>query len=343
MEFDLIHQYFTPLGLAEDAEQAAISGKDIGIGDDGAVLSIPDDKQLVVVTDTLVSGVHFPEDSSAYDVAWRSLAVNLSDLAAMGATPFAYSLGLSLPIECATDEKWMADFAKGFADLVKDTGLPIVLVGGDTTRSKVLTLTVSAKGLIDNGQAVLRSGAQKGDLIAVTGVLGEGALGLKVALNQLEMALSEQQQQAALDYFNRPKPQLALGMQLQECASSAIDISDGLLQDLGHILKSSGRKQQLLHNTVDLGAKIYLDKLPLSQGMQQLFTDHLNWQMPLSGGDDYQLCITVSPEKLKSLEALAVKTATAVTIIGEVTASGEIATYYNGVRQRLDVTGFQHF
>ncbi|CAN8142405.1 Thiamine-monophosphate kinase [uncultured Thiomicrorhabdus sp.] len=343
MEFDLIHRYFAPLGLTKSAEQAAIDGTDIGIGDDGAVLSIPAGQQLVVVTDTLVSGVHFPENTSAYDIAWKALAVNLSDLAAMGATPFAYSLGLSLPLECASDEEWMQDFVQGFAGLVKSTGLPIALVGGDTTRSKTLTLTVSAKGLVGSGQAVLRSGAQSGDLIIVTGVLGEGALGLQVAFGHIDSELTAEQKQTALNALNRPQPQLALGMCLKQIANSAIDISDGLLQDLGHIIKSSTKRQVVLGKTVQLGAKIFLEKIPLSSGMQQLFASKVRWSLALSGGDDYQLCMTVSPDKLTELKLRADELGVEIAVIGEVTDGAGIKTYLDGKLVQQTETGFQHF
>lgn len=348
MEFDLINQYFAPLGLAKSAEQAALEGSDIGIGDDGAVLTIPPDQQLVVVTDTLVSGVHFPEDTAAYDIAWKALAVNLSDLAAMAATPFAYSLGLSLPKICATDAQWMADFARGFADLVSSTGLPIALVGGDTTRSDVLTLTVSAKGLVRHGQALLRSGAQSGDLIVVSGVLGEGALGLQLALQRLnpsQMAvLNLQQKQFALNCLNRPQPQLRLGMVLSGLASSAIDISDGLLQDLGHLVNSSSRKQRLLNpQAKDLGARIQLEQLPLSAGMQKLFAESEHWPWPLSGGDDYQLCFTLPADALGPLQDLAASVNTRVTVIGEITDSAEITVFHKNKRVSIDRHGFQHF
>ncbi|BBP45705.1 thiamine-monophosphate kinase [Thiosulfatimonas sediminis] len=345
MEFDLINCYFAPLGLSQSSEQAALDGTDIGIGDDGAVLSVPAGKQLVVVTDTLVSGVHFPENTCAYDVAWKALAVNLSDLAAMAATPFAYSLGLSLPTECATNQDWMADFALGFADLVASTGLSIALIGGDTTRSKVLTLTVSAKGWVDYGQAILRSGAQEGDYIVVSGVLGEGALGLQVALHQIPMGLSAQQKQAALDYLNRPQPQLLLGELLSGVAHSAIDISDGLLQDLGHILKSSNKKQRLLGETKVLGAHIELDRLPLSAGMQALFAENENWAWPLSGGDDYQLCFTISAEALAPLLAVAQQNTIPLSVIGQINDRGKIEASLRGQPFALDamLAGFQHF
>lgn len=350
MEFDLIQQYFSPLGLDKTAEQACIDHTDIGIGDDGAVLSIPDGHQLVVVTDTLVSGVHFPENTSAYDIAWKALAVNLSDLAAMGATPFAYSLGLSLPVECAGNEQWMADFSRGLADLVKSTGLAIALVGGDTTRSSVLTLTVSAKGFVKRNKAVLRSGAQMGDLIAVTGVIGEGALGLQLALGQTRLPLTEQERQTALNHLNRPQPQLSIGLQLPEFASSAIDISDGLLQDLGHVLKSSARKSALLGRESNFGACIHLQDIPLSYGMQsllsqQVISEQAFWQMPLSGGDDYQLCITFDPEYLPELQQCAQQTGVAITVIGEITATGKVEMLLNGEPWQLDnqCRGFQHF
>lgn len=336
MEFDLIERYFKPLSLG-------LPQGDLSIGDDGALITIPPQHQLVVVTDTLVSGVHFPHDASAYDIAWKALAVNLSDLAAMGAKPIGFSLGLSLPKACAESEQWMADFSQGFHDLVASTGMSIPLVGGDTTRSDVLTLTVSAKGVVRKGNAILRSGAKAGDLVAVTGVLGEGALGLALALDtlspELKADLSEQEKRSALNYLNRPLPQLAMGQGLYPLVNSAIDISDGLLQDLGHILKRSS-----LSGGKSLGAQIELNDLPLSSGMRALIDKEAWWQMPLSGGDEYQLCLTVKPENWQALQALAAECEVALSRIGEITDHAGIELTLDGELFSLpDSAGYQHF
>ncbi|QKI89415.1 thiamine-phosphate kinase [Thiomicrorhabdus xiamenensis] len=336
MEFDLIERYFTPLSLG-------LPEGDLSIGDDGALITIPPEHQLVVVTDTLVSGVHFPHETRAYDIAWKALAVNLSDLAAMGASPIGFSLGLSLPKTCAESEQWMADFSQGFHDLVASTGMKIPLVGGDTTRSDILTLTVSAKGVVRKGRAVLRSGAEAGDIVAVTGVLGEGALGLALALDtlstELKTGLSEQDQRHALNYLNRPIPQLAMGQCLYPLANSAIDISDGLLQDLGHILERSS-----MSTGKPLGARVELNDLPLSSGVRKLVAQEALWQMPLSGGDEYQLCLTVKPENWSALQALAAEHDVVLSRIGEITGYAGIELTLCGEGDAVpDFAGFQHF
>lgn len=263
-EFDLIRRYFTSLGVAE--------GVALGVGDDGAVLDIPPGHQLVSVVDTLVAGVHFPEDTTPFDIGYRALAVNLSDLAAMGAEPRWFTLALTLP---KVDETWLAGFAAGLRNLADRFGL--ALVGGDTTRGP-LTITVQAEGLVPSGQALKRSGARPGDGIYVTGTLGDAAAGL--ALHQGSLQADD-----AADFlrgrFFRPEPRVQTGLALRGLATACIDVSDGLLQDLGHVLAASG-----------VGARLDLACLPLSPALQTLpRKEVLEWT--LSGGDDYELCFTL--------------------------------------------------
>ena len=350
LEFDLINRYFAPLSQGSKVI-------DIGIGDDGAVLNVPQNHQLVVVTDTLVSGVHFPVETSAYDIAWKALAVNLSDLAAMGATPACYSLALTLP---DYREQWLADFAAGLRALNELFSIP--LIGGDTTKGP-LTITITAQGWVPNQQAILRSGAQVGDCVCVTNTLGEGALGLKLALNDwpakfLEQELSTTEKQQALNGLNRPMPQLAISADLRGLVSSAIDISDGLLADLGHVLQQSnarlaregGEKNQneisasIQHSV--LGADIELTQLPLSSGVARYVEQTNDWSLPLSGGDDYQLCLTLKKENYPALKARLNAKGVCLTAIGSIVLQEGIQCLKQGVVQEGrggEKIGYCHF
>ena len=288
-EFDLIKAYFEPLSIG-------LPDRDIGIGDDGAVLTPPEKKQIVVVTDTLVSGVHFPEESSPYDIAWKALAVNLSDLAAMGATPGFFSLALTLP---DNNTNWLCEFSRGLADLAKEYSIP--LIGGDTTKGP-LAVTITANGWVSKGQAILRSTAKLGDKIFVTNTLGDGALGLKLALNtwpdNLQGLFNEEEKQYLLAALNRPKPQLSMVPLLQEFASSAIDISDGFRADLAHILERTNKTNS---HSKPVSAMVELQQLPLSKSMQKYLKATDDWSLVLAGGDDYQLCFTVAENQTKAL------------------------------------------
>ena len=224
-EFDLIRrlQQIVCSGPGSDRYQPVL-----GIGDDAAVLDVPDGQQLVVTTDTLVEGIHFLPGTAPRDLGHKSLAVNLSDLAAMGAEPAWFFLALTLP---DADDEWLNEFAQGIAGLVRESG--IHLAGGDTTGGP-LSITITAVGLVARGQALTRSGARDGDFIAVSGVLGDASLALS-------MLKSKQTPDAdLLDALHRPTPRLELGRRLRGLATSCIDISDGLIADLGHILERSG-------------------------------------------------------------------------------------------------------
>lgn len=346
-EFDLIEHYFKPLstGLCDD---------EVGIGDDGAVLNAVDKHQLVVVTDTLVSGVHFPKETCAYDIAWKALAVNLSDLAAMGAKPAFFSLALTLPY---SDEAWLKEFAKGLADLAKVFKVP--LIGGDTTKGP-LTITVSAQGWVPTGQALMRSGAKQGDLICVTNTLGDAALGLKFALKTIDEnhGLSEQDVAQVLEALNRPMPQLTMIKLLQDYATSAIDVSDGLLADLGHILEATNAKRALDNQVTNPGevvkpalkAKLDLDRLPLSLAVAQYVQQQGCWSTVLAGGDDYELCFTVAATDFVEMRSLADKLGVQLTAIGvcELTEDKPCIEVYKGDKLADEdvigeVKGYLHF
>lgn len=301
-EFSIIERYFKALTPTHI---------DVGIGDDCAILSPPPLQQLVSCVDTLVAGRHFPLNTPPHAIGWKSVAVNLSDLAAMGAKPHSILLALSLP---SIDESWLAEFSRGIADCCQKFG--VQLIGGDTTQSPTLSISITALGWIDAGKAILRSGAQVDDLIAVSGEIGSAAYALHHPHSLL---------QSALDY---PEPQCKLGQQLVNYASSMLDISDGLAQDLGHMLKAS-----------DVGATLYLEKIPVHAVLKSLPLAQ-RMQYILAGGDDYQLCFTISAEKLKKFQQ---NTAHSVYIIGKIRAEKGCDYSYDNQIFHPQTLGYQHF
>ena len=336
-EFELIDQYFLPLSQN-------LMTDEVGIGDDGAVMTPPANHQLVVVTDTMVEGVHFPIDTLPQDIAWKAVAVNLSDLAAMGAKPGFISLALTLP---ENEQAWLHSFSAGLAAVCSQYQAP--LIGGDTTKGP-LCITVTAHGWVERGGALLRSGAQAGDIIAISGVIGDAGLGLKFALNPLleseQACLNDVDIQSCLTALNRPNPQLELGQLLQQHACSAIDISDGLLADLSHILEQSNKRLGLQAENA-MGAELDLDALPLSSAMQKWIEKTNEWQLPLSAGDDYQLCFTVKPENWVQLKALSESLGLSIHKVGHVTEQpGVVIKDVRGLSHALnnvDDLGYQHF
>ena len=265
-----------------------------GIGDDAAILEIPEGEQLVVSTDTLVEGVHFRADAVPEDIGYKSLAVNLSDLAAMGARPGWFFLSLTLP---SLDARWVKAFADGLKEAAQSAG--IALAGGDTTRGP-LSITITVCGLIHPGECLLRSGARAGDVIGISGATGLASLALQEREHERELAPAVR---AALD---RPIARLELGRALLGLASSCIDVSDGLLADLGHISDASG-----------VGMKVWLQDLPCPPELAELpEKDRLDLQ--LGGGDDYELCFTAPQKHWDKIEKRANKLGIPVTRIGEV-------------------------
>ena len=302
-EFSLIDRYF---------KTAASAQVDLGIGDDSAIVSPPVGEQLVICTDTLVAGRHFPLSTAAHAIGWKSVAVNLSDLAAMGAIPHSILLALSLP---QVDDAWLEGFSQGLFDCCAPYN--VQLIGGDTTQSPHLTISVTALGWIPTAQGITRSGAQVGDYVVVSGQIGDAAF----ALQHLGHPLQQR-----LDY---PTPRCELGQSLRGLASSMIDISDGLAQDLGHILKASG-----------VGATLSLDQLPLDPALQVLAPEQ-RWQYALAGGDDYELCFTLSKDNYQHLCQL--NPTTPFTIIGSIQAEFGLRLEYQGQPQSLPLSGYQHF
>lgn len=291
----------------------------VGIGDDAAVVEIPDGKQLVITTDTLVEGVHFEHGTRADDLGHKSLAVNLSDLAAMGACPSWYFLSLTLP---AMERGWMERFCEGIGAL--SSGFGIGLAGGDVTCGP-LSLTITACGTVENGTALKRGGARPGDHIAVSGNVGLSARALA------DLNAGKQPTQACRDALRRPTPRVLLGAQINGFATSCIDVSDGLFADLGHILASSG-----------VGGVLYLDQLPRHPDLDDL-EDEKRWNLQLGGGDDYELCFTFSPEDHARLEEAARASGTQVSGIGRiVTGAGCECIRADGSLFEPGTTGYVH-
>lgn len=280
----------------------------LGIGDDAALLLTRGGSELAVSMDTLVAGVHFPHATDAFDIGWKALAVNLSDLAAMGAEPAWATLALTLPV---IDTEWLAGFCDGFAALAREHG--VALVGGDTTRGP-LTVTLTVHGFVPAGQALRRDGARSGDCVLVSGVTGEAAAGLACMLGStVPYAPDEMARAHLLERLNRPKPRVAIGLALRGLASAAIDVSDGLHQDLGHIAARSG-----------LAATIRTACLPPSTALSRVGDEaqRLRWQ--LTGGDDYELCCAVPPDRVADAQAAAAALGVALTVIGHFDAGNGV-------------------
>jgi thiamine-monophosphate kinase len=290
-EFELIRRYF------ERPTRSAL----LGVGDDAALLRPSPGMTLAVSTDTLNQGVHFAADAAPALLGHKALAVNLSDLAAMGATPRWATLALTLP---RTEEAWLADFARGFLGLAERFG--VELIGGDTTRG-ALSMTVTILGEVPEQRALLRSGALPGDDVWVSGALGGAALGL--ALERRELALPEPSAQAVARRLHQPEPRVALGEALRELANSAIDVSDGFAADLGHVLERSA-----------VAARVEYARLPRDPAFGALRADaamrELERRCVLAGGDDYELVFTAGEARRAPLEALASRLGVALTRVG---------------------------
>ncbi len=307
-EFDLIQSYFN--------WQSTDPNVVLGVGDDAALFDLEPDHQLVTSTDTLVEDIHFFRDTSASDIAYKSLAVNLSDIAAMGAVAKCFTLSLTLP---KINHDWLKDFS---ASLKKASRLYNVnLIGGDTTKGP-LNITITMMGSIKKGKSIQRSGARNEDDIYVSGDLGTAALCLKKMNEGIKPSLNE------LNKLNRPIPRLELGCALKDLASSCIDVSDGLEQDLSHILKSS-----------KVGATIDVSKLPLGDELSQYIKETNDWSLSLCGGDDYELCFTADKASRSKLKSLSKTHNIRVTKIGSINASNELKI--NGYDD--SGTSYKHF
>lgn len=317
-EFGLIRTYFAPLA-------AGFSGS-LNLADDAAAIDIPPGKQLVITKDAIVKGVHFIGDEDPALIAKKLLRVNLSDLVAKGATPLCYFLALMLPSD--TPESWIARFAEGFHEDQKTYA--IHLAGGDTTKTQGgLSLSLTALGLVERGKMLRRSGANIGDDIYVSGTIGDGALGLSLMIKDPHPnPLPKREREFLEDRYRLPQPRLTLGRQLVGIATACMDISDGLVQDLGHLCAAA-----------KLGARMVRERVPLSGAVQHLLKESpVLWERILTGGDDYELLFTAPMSARTALAALP------VTRIGEmVTGSGVSVVTETGESVALSQTGWRHF
>lgn len=314
-EFELIQNIF------QTSEMASIRGRDdllLGIGDDCAQVQVPMGQSLVFSMDTLVEGRHFPYDADPVDIGYRAVATCVSDLAAMGAKPAFFTLALTLP---HSDPQWLAGLAQGMAELAEPIGL--ILVGGDTTKGP-LTISLQVHGYVEHDQTPCRANAQVGDDIYVTGCLGDAAAAVAIVTGQTQVS-SER-----FDYFYerfwRPSPRLIAGMALKRVVNAMMDISDGLAQDIQHILSAS-----------KVGANLDASHIPISYELRQWQPEQaLN--LALTGGDDYELCFTAEPSQAAEIALITQTLGLPCIKVGEVTTSGFTIQGYDG-----DVSGWQHF
>ena len=314
-EFELIQQIFKTASMANIAGRQDLL---LGIGDDCAQISLPAGQSLVFSMDTLVEGRHFPFDADPAAIGYRAVATCVSDLAAMGAKPAFFTLGLTLP---QADPQWLAGFAEGMAELAEPIGL--LLVGGDTTKGP-LTITLQVHGYVEKDQCVTRAKAEVGDDIYVTGLLGDAAAAVPIVTG--EWIVANELYEYFYDKYWRPTPRLIAGMALKKVVTSMLDISDGVAQDLQHILTAS-----------QVGAVIQASALPISEPL-------LQWQpenaitLALTGGDDYELCFTASPSMREDIALITQTLHLPCTRIGQITSSGFEIEGYQG-----EISGWQHF
>jgi thiamine-monophosphate kinase len=311
-EFEIIARYFS----SHAGENVLL-----GIGDDAAVIDVHE--PIVVAVDTIVGGVHFPPDLAAHAIGYRALAVNLSDFAAMGAKPKWATLALTLP---AAEEAWLEGFAAGFFELAARFG--VGLVGGDTTRGP-LTASVQLIGTLTGGRFLRRGGGRVGDDVYVTGTLGDAAGALPLLARGGTASAAEAELIARFEY---PAPRVASGMALASVAAAAIDVSDGLVADLGHICEQSG-----------CGARIEIELLPLSGALRTVYGAERGADFALGGGDDYELCFTASPERAAAVSAALEASGTPVARIGELVSGSGVVCCRAGKPIPLTVSGYTHF
>lgn len=317
-EFELIRKYFQ-----RPAQQDAAQGVLLGIGDDCALLS-PVKGQLAVSVDTLVEGVHFPANAPADMIAERALRTNLSDLAAMGASPRWFTLALTLP---ESNEEWVANFSRGLFRCADQYG--IALIGGDTTRGP-LSLTIQVMGEVEPGLALRRDGASPGDFVLVTNTLGDGAAALAAIQSSLEF--SSDHSAYLFSRFYQPEPQFRAASAIKGLASSALDISDGLVADLNHICEAS-----------DVAAIIDVASIPLSAPLISMEDQKQAVLFALTGGDDYQLCFTLPPEYMPELAMKIARGELDASVIGYVAQGSGVHCELDGQPYAISQQGFQHF
>jgi thiamine-monophosphate kinase len=320
-EFELINRYF----LRRPAPPGSQPGVILGIGDDAALLALPQGTELVAAVDTLVAGRHFPEGTDPHSIGHRALAVNLSDMAAMGATPAWTTLALTVP---GAEAAWLERFSAGFWDLADVHG--VALVGGDTTRGP-LTLSVQILGHVAQGTALRRSGAAAGDLLVVTGTLGDAGAGLAL----VTAAPASHTSRDALELIRRfdyPTPRVQFGAAARGIAAAAMDLSDGLVGDLPKLALASG-----------LAAHVEVDRLPLSEALRATATSQQARDWALAAGDDYELLLAVPGARYAQLEAVAARLNLRLTAIGELRPGSGVTWSLNGKDFAPESSGFDHF
>ena len=318
-EFQIIERFFTRATGGGDSVE-------LGVGDDAAVLRGSPESDLAVAVDTLVSGVHFPVGFPAVDLGYRALAVNLSDLAAMGAKPIASTLALTL---AEVDEDWLQGFADGF--FLSADHHDVALIGGDTT-SGPLSVTVQVLGHLPSGKRLSRTGARVGDAVYVSGSTGDAAAWLRLCADPA-LTCAEEDREYLRQRFSRPQPRIDLGRELLPLASAAIDVSDGLLADLEKLAKASG-----------VGAVIELERVPLSGALRKCFSNFSKdaLEVALTGGDDYELCFTMATEHERQLVTGA-KRDCVVHRVGEIVADEGVVCLKAGAEVEFESAGFDHF
>lgn len=312
-EFDLIAKYFT--------RPAQV---DLGIGDDAALVSVRPGYQLAISADMSVAGTHFFADVDPFVIGWKSMAVNVSDMAAMGAEPKWATLSIALP---EIDEHWLAGFSAGLFACAED--YDVALIGGDTTRGP-LNIAINIMGEVPQGQALQRCGAKVGDDVWVSGELGGAALWLQHRLGKLTVPESELPMLAAA--MHHPQPRVQLGMSLRGVATAALDISDGLLADLSHLLRASG-----------VGAVLDWQAVPKPARLQSHINRSLLAQAVLAGGDDYELCFTAPTSQRAQLRALSQQLNLPLSCIGQVTAETDLKVLDGTSAMFLPQKGYDHF
>jgi thiamine-monophosphate kinase len=316
-EFGLIARYFAACGAGRPDVR-------LGVGDDAALLVCPPGQELAAAIDTLVEGVHFPPGCSAASTGHRALAVNLSDLAAMGAQPAWALLALTLP---SADEAWLSAFSQGLDRLAR--AHEVALVGGDTTHGP-LCISVQILGHVPAGTALRRSGGSPGDILFVSGTPGDAAAGLM--LEQGRLAAAPEAAAALRERFLFPTPRLALGARLRGHASACIDVSDGLLGDAGKLAAASG-----------CGAELLLEELPLSAALVAAAGETRARELALTGGDDYELCFSVPAERVAALQQELPPGEWGYRAIGRLRAAADVYVSSAGRRLALAAAGYDHF
>lgn len=312
-EFDIIQRYFK--------NSLTNVHTILGIGDDAAISQIPEGYELITSIDTLNIGVHFPENTAPFDIGYKALAVSLSDMAAMGAEPIGFLLSLTLP---QADTAWLAEFSRGLFTLAYQHNVP--LIGGDTTKGP-LSISTIVQGITPKASAICRHGANIGDLIFVTGSLGDAGLALQL-LQTKNIVPSK-----LLTRLNQPTPRLTTGIALRNIATAAIDISDGLAADLTHLIQAS-----------NVGAEIQTEKIPLSIAIKENADLLTAYRLALSSGDDYEICFTAAASQIETIQQIALTTACPIKTIGKITRDSHLIIYDDQQQPlKIDTLGYHHF